>query len=89
MMTRTQLSLSLEQHRKARKRAEELGVSLAEYIRRLVDKDLQEMPRPADISIIFDLGRSGGSDVARHKDEYVGEAVEAEHQRESRTPARQ
>jgi hypothetical protein len=84
MMSRTQLSLTLEQHRRARKRAEELGISLAEYVRRLVDQDLRRPPRPADVSAIFDLGRSGGSDVAQHKDEYVGEAVEAEYDREAK-----
>jgi hypothetical protein len=88
MMSRTQLSLTLEQHRRARRRAEELGISLAEYVRRLVDQDLQGIPRPADVSALFDLGRSGGSDIARHKDEHVGEAVEAEHRSETNPPGR-
>ena len=81
MMERTQLSLTSEQHRKARKRAEELGVSLAEYVRRLVDADLKGMARRVSVESVFDLGSSGHSDVARLKDEYVGEAVEAEHER--------
>jgi len=39
-------------------------------------------PRPkADISAIFDLGDSGGSDVGIHKHEYIGEAVDAAHPR--------
>ncbi|MBJ7599272.1 MAG: hypothetical protein DLM67_23730 [Candidatus Nephthysia bennettiae] len=88
MMVRTQLSLTLEQHRKARKRAEELGISLAEYVRRLVDADLNNLARAADVSAIFDLGRSGDSDIARHKDEYIGEAVEAEYHSESRPSGR-
>jgi hypothetical protein len=88
MMSRTQLSLTLEQHRKARKRAEELGISLSEYVRRLVDQDLQGIPRPADVSAIFDLGRSGGSNIAVHKDEYVGEALEAEYRSETRPSGR-
>jgi hypothetical protein len=83
MMERTQLSLTREQHRKARRRAHELGISLAEYIRRLVDQDLQVGPRPTDVTAIFDLGRSGGSDIARHKDQYIGEAVEAEYHSET------
>ena len=82
MMERTQLNLTVEQHRKARKRAEELGVSLAEYVRRLVDADLKGRARPVSVEAVFDLGNSGGSEVARFKDEYVGEAVEAEHERE-------
>lgn len=82
MMSRTQITLSPENHRQARRRAAELGISLAEYIRRLVDRDLQETPSArADISVIFGLGDSGGSDVATHKHEYVGEAVDALHPR--------
>jgi hypothetical protein len=82
MMTRTQITLSPENHRLARRRAAELGISLAEYIRRLVDNDLHETtPGKSDISVIFGLGDSGGSDVATHKHEYVGEAVDALHPR--------
>jgi hypothetical protein len=82
MMARTQITLSPENHRLARRRAAELGISLAEYVRRLVDKDLQETtPAKPDISVIFDLGNSGGSDIANHKDEYIGEAIEALHPR--------
>jgi hypothetical protein len=40
MMSRTQIALESEVQRRARKRASELGVSLAEYIRRLVARDL-------------------------------------------------
>ena len=82
MMSRTQITLSPENHRQARRRAAELGISLAEYIRRLVDRDLQEASSArTDISVIFGLGDSGGSDVATHKHEYVGEAVDALHPR--------
>jgi hypothetical protein len=82
MMSRTQIRLSPEKHRLARRRAADLGISLAGYIRRLVDDDLtSSTPPKADISVIFGLGDSGGSDVANHKDEYVGEAIEALHTR--------
>jgi len=40
-----------------------------------VARDLGAAPA-GDITAIFDLGRSGGSDVARHKDRYVAEAIE-------------
>ncbi|MDQ6772683.1 MAG: hypothetical protein M3024_06810 [Candidatus Dormibacteraeota bacterium] len=50
---------------------------MAEYIRRLVDADLGEPRARPDVSLVFDLGRSDGSDVAGEKDRYVGEAVEA------------
>ena len=65
-----------EQHRRARKRAAELGISLAEYLRRLVDADLGDRRSNADVSSVFDLGRSTDSDIAHEKDRYLGEAVE-------------
>ena len=81
-MTRTQITLDPEAYRLARRRAGELGISFAEYVRQFVRKDLGEPVRPAvDISVIFDLGDSGGSDIARHKDEYIGEALDAMHPR--------
>lgn len=78
MMTRTQIALESESHRRARERASDLGISLAEYVRRLVERDLGEPRQAADPSALFDLGSSGGSDIARYKDEYVGEAIEAD-----------
>lgn len=81
MVQRTQVTLDPEQHRRARQRAAELGVSLAEYLRRLVRNDLGGDPSAGDVSAILALGDSGGSDVARHKDEYIGEALDALHPR--------
>jgi hypothetical protein len=82
MLERTQISLRTEQLRAAKRKAADLGVSLAEYIRRLVDRDLgtDEGPR-FDISKIAGIGDSGGSDVAKYKDEYLAEAVEVLHPR--------
>jgi hypothetical protein len=81
-MMRTQITLYPEEHRRARHRAAELGISLAEYLRRLVRDDLEEPAAPArDVSSLFALGDSGGSDVAAREDEYVGEAVEASQRR--------
>ena len=77
MMVRLQISLPAEDHRRARSRAAELGISIAEYVRRLVADDIGSRRTPGDVSALFNLGSSGGSDIARHKDEYVGEAVEA------------
>lgn len=81
IMMRTQITLYPEEHRQARRRAAEQGISLAEYIRRLVRRDLEPSQVKGDISAIFDLGDSGGSEIAKHKDEYVGEAVAAERRR--------
>ncbi|MGH2572704.1 MAG: hypothetical protein ACRDGU_04355 [Actinomycetota bacterium] len=82
MMSRTQLSIDPELHRRAKQRAADLGISLAEYLRRLVARDLEGPFETADPAIVFNLGDSGGSDVASEKDLYVGEAVEAEIGRE-------
>lgn len=75
MMERTQISFSPEDHRRAKGRAAELGISLAEYLRRLVRADLGERRPREDISSVFGIGDSGGSDVAREKDAYLGDAI--------------
>jgi hypothetical protein len=77
MMARIQITLPPEDQRRARARAAELGISFAEYVRRLVARDLGEAPGSQDARALFDLGDSDGSDVARDKHRYVGEAVEA------------
>ncbi len=78
MMSRTQIAVDPELQRRARKRAAELGVSLAEYVRSLIARDLEVRARRADPSAIFDLGDSGGSDVARNKDRMIAEAIAAD-----------
>ena len=84
MMARTQITLEPETHKRARQRASEMGVSLAEYFRRLVRKDLGG-PRPkADVSCIFNLGSGGASNIALDKDKMIGEAVEADFERSKR-----
>ena len=81
MTQRTQITLDAEQHRKVRKRAAELGVSMAEYLRTIIDRDLGDAPVAVDVSAILALGDSGGSDIARDKDVYVGAAVDAARRR--------
>lgn len=88
MVVRTQITLDAELHNSAKRRAAERGISFAEYIRRTVKRDLGEQPR-GDIGTIFGIGDSGGSHVARHKDDYLGEAVAAGRARKSvRRPGR-
>jgi hypothetical protein len=77
MMIRTSVTLDPELHRRARKRADQLGVSFVEYVRRLVASDLASARRTANPSILFALGRSGASDVAANKDRMIGEAFAA------------
>lgn len=72
-MTRTQLSFERPLLKRARARAGQLGISLAEYVRRLVASDLGEAAA-ADPGIVFDLGASGSSDVASEKDAMLAEA---------------
>jgi len=74
MMSRTQITLETEVQRRARQRASELGVSLAEYVRRLVARDLARPETANEVDRVFDLGHSGGADIARDKDSMIAEA---------------
>ncbi|MGH9344617.1 MAG: hypothetical protein ACRD19_12765 [Terriglobia bacterium] len=81
MMSRTQITLAPEMQRRARQRASDLGISLAEYLRRLVTRDLSGPARTGDPSCVFNLGTSGGSDIARNKSSMIAEAIRAQHDR--------
>jgi hypothetical protein len=90
MMVRTQITLKSDSHRRAKRRAAERGISLAEYLRQVVDSDLGEQPK-GDISAIFglfDTGASGGSDVARFKEQYLDEALWDDYLRRTGQPPR-
>jgi hypothetical protein len=76
MPQRTQITLPGEDHRKAKQRAAELGISLAEYLRRLVARDLGGTPAQTSPEALFDLGGSGAGDVASSKDVLVGAAID-------------
>jgi hypothetical protein len=90
MNARTQITLDPEMQRRAQAKAAELGISFAEYMRRLVAQDLGRPKRRPDVSIIFDLGASKEpTDIARDKDKMLGEAVWEEYQRDvGRRPKR-
>jgi len=75
MMVRTQILLSSELHNRVRTRAANLGVSLAETIRGLIDRDLTESRRQVDRSVVFDLGRSKGTNIASRKGAMIAEAT--------------
>lgn len=81
MASRMQVSLDCETHQHARRRASQLGVSLAEYFRRLVSRDLAGLETNADVDRIFDLGDSGGSDFARNKTEMIAGAMASSRKR--------
>jgi hypothetical protein len=74
MMVRTQISLEMELQHQARERASQIGVSLAEYVRQLVARDLARPEAKSSVSAIFDLGKSGGSNIASSKDAMIAEA---------------
>jgi hypothetical protein len=75
MMSRTQITLDPDLRRRARQRAARLGVSFAEYVRRVVERDLGgTKPDVGRVEAVFDLGASGKADVARDKDEMVAAA---------------
>jgi hypothetical protein len=84
MNARTQITMDPEMQRRAHAKAAELGISFAEYVRRLVAQDLGEAKPKADVSIIFDLGASDEpTDIARDKDKLIGDAVWEEYLEET------
>lgn len=84
MNARTQITLDPEVQRRAQAKAAELGISFAEYIRRLVTSDLGSNRRQAEVSLLFDLGASEEpTDIGRNKHAMVAEAVWHEHLRKT------
>lgn len=88
MMARTQITLAPEIQRRARQRASDLGISLAEYVRRLVARDLGSPQMKADPALVFDLGSSGGSDIAREKSAMLAAAFASARNKSGRRSAR-
>jgi hypothetical protein len=84
MNARTQITLDPELQRRAHAKAAELGISFAEYVRRVLANDLGEPKPKADVSSLFDLGASAEpTDIARDKHKMIDEAVWEEHQRKT------
>jgi len=77
MMVRTQISIDSALLARVRARASAHGISLAEYFRRLVDRDLDESSAKVRRSVVFDLGASGGADISTDKDRMIAEAIGA------------
>ncbi len=82
-MIRTQIQLTEQQARRLRAQARERGVSLAEMIRRLVDRGLTE--EAAGRARLYEQAarvvgrfpdRRGARNVARDHDRYLDEALE-------------
>jgi hypothetical protein len=75
MSARTQVTLDPETRRRAQAKAAEQKMSFAEYVRRLVVKDLGEAEKKLDISTVFDLADGEETDIASRKDEMIAEAI--------------
>ena len=63
-------------HAEAKRKAARQGVSLSEYIRRLVARDLGQDTSSNDPSVIFGLFDSGGSRIADGKQAMISEAID-------------
>ena len=75
---RTQIALPPEQHAEVKLKAAGLGISMAEYIRRLIDRDLNRPHPRGGIPSIIGICSSDGSDIAAEgKNKAVGRAVDA------------
>jgi hypothetical protein len=84
MHVRSKINLDIEMLHRARVKAAEEGISFAEYVRRLVARDLGEPKPNVDVSIVFDLCDSGEpTNIARDKDEMIGQAAWEEHLRKT------
>jgi hypothetical protein len=85
MSVRIQTRINPEMRWRAQARAAELGISFADYIRRLLAQDLGETKRKVDIFAIFDLIDEGPqTNIAADKDKMIGEAVWQQHLHKTR-----
>jgi hypothetical protein len=82
MNARTQITIDPKIQKRARAKAARLGISFAEYVRRLVTSDLGLPRKKGDISILFDLVDEGlPTDIVRGIDIMLGQAVWKEFKR--------
>lgn len=72
---RTQIALTPDQHVRVKRRATELGITVPEYIRRLIDQDLSTARPQADLTSIIGVFNSGGSDIANQRPEAIRAAI--------------
>lgn len=76
MTMRTMIVLPDHHHAEAKRKASRQGISLSEYIRRLVARDLEEDTSSNDPSVIFGLFDSAGSRTADGKQAMISEAID-------------
>jgi hypothetical protein len=76
MLSRLQVCLDPDTRRKVAKKAAAAGISMSEYVRRVIASDLDPAKKQFDVSEIFDLGRSDGTtSIATDKDRMIAEAI--------------
>ena len=63
-------------HAEAKRKAAHEGISLSEYIRRLVANDLNQGDTAVDPSVVFGLFDGGGSRIADGKQAMISEAID-------------
>ncbi|MCB1020480.1 MAG: hypothetical protein H6509_14465 [Bryobacterales bacterium] len=80
MARRARVTLDDDLYARAERRAAALGVSVDEYLRSLIADALPEKKqrRRGDISAIFGLGNSGGTNIAKDKHRLIAEAIAAD-----------
>ncbi len=80
-MSRTQITLENEVHRRARQRAN------SGYLWRNMSGASRDLARPETavaVDRIFDLSSSGGADIARDKDSMIAEAFQSKRRKAQR-----
>ena len=77
MKVRVQFAMDSDLKRRATERARESGLSFAEYVLKLIERDVALAKSKTGIEAIFDLGSSGGSNVAANKQAMIAEAIAA------------
>ncbi len=78
MTSRMQITLDPTTRAKIRRRAESVGVTVAEYVRRVIAADLGGEPSRSNVAELFDLDRSAEStDIAKDKRAMIAGAIEA------------
>ncbi len=86
MMVRTQISLDPLELRQAKSRAHDLGISLAEFVRQAVRKELGSGSTSGDISEIFGMAGAGGEPIAvEDYDDIIADAINEEYEEGLRT----
>ena len=74
---RTIITLPDNLHARAKQRAAELGISFAEFARRLFDRELGPLETRGDIDSICGMVTGEPFDMARDGDLIIGEATDA------------